>query len=599
MSRKIIVINSADLLKKRVKFFKSKNTFKVVNLSSYDIFTANEVETGLYLEKLIIYNYQLTIDKKFINEYMESISQGIKLLKSSFYSYCFNFLNRVNTSYHNPDIFIKYVKFESIINEDKSSNFIFIIDNQYIINVIKNKYKKNILFLLDKSLFFCNIRIFIRDFKNIISFCKELYYELKIRNNNHDLNFCNKKIAIVTIYQKKINHIKSIEEYIDYYFKNIKNYFPLENILFIGSYYDFNHQDKIIFNSKFSGHGFLTESNFLSLFIILKCFIKTIYFKFFINFKKERIYFRNIDIFEYVSFFMSRDINNSFMLNLIRYNVFLKFSEKYQKLDILYAFENRPFEKFMLLGLKKYSAGKIYGYLHAPIDLNHNAIYISHLEKLILPLPHKILTIGQILKNDLSKNRNYPEEIIQVIGVLKQNISYSLSNLSKKKWEGNLLVLCTYDQLKNKVLLDFLNFELIKKSYRLRFRLHPAYYDNKIKQLIVEREFELSTHENLIDDFLWSDVIINGGTGAACEALSFGKPIIYVESHYGFNDNMLYDCEGLCWTCKTREELLSLLNSIANLDDDKFLNLLNKSSSYLSKLFEYPNDIEIKKLFSN
>ena len=255
--------------------------------------------------------------------------------------------------------------------------------------------------------------------------------------------------------------------------------------------------------------------------------------------------------------------------------------------------------EILLFALKENNLKEVYGYSHAPIDERHTHMYVSFAEKDFMPFPSKILTIGKVLSQDLIHNRSFPEERMEQLGVLKQNFLFEFKEYSKLNPIKKILVLLNSEKYRNVFIFKFLlNYSFINQ-YKVKFRFHPSYLDAslslKIKRSVIN--FEVSEKQKLIDDIDDCDLIINGGTAAACEALYLGKPVIYIQSQDGLNDNALKDCPGLCWSCNSYEEFSSQLQNIEEITQEDFASLFKKSKLYLEDLFEPPNEKLIKQLF--
>ncbi len=316
---------------------------------------------------------------------------------------------------------------------------------------------------------------------------------------------------------------------------------------------------------------------------------------------KERSEFFGLDVTDIVNSEISRDYENGSGFENYLHFIYLKKLLRQIKIDTFtLTYENNPWEKMCMIAIRKYSsATTVIGYQHAVIPQSSANMFISQYEKDIIPMPDRILTVGEVPKEIMEKYGAYKRGIIEPSCGLRFEYLSRMST-SKRKKTGNILVVLegVFEVYK---MVNFVLKELSNKTkYQVTIRTHPVLpldkFQHKLEyNLLSTPNFEVSNKTALEDDIDFSDIVIYWGSTVALEALSMGKPVIHFETGSILSYDPLFECGYLKWTVTERDSLSVKIEEVYALSDDDFDFQLEKAKEYLGQYFYPVTEENLKK----
>jgi len=421
---------------------------------------------------------------------------------------------------------------QKIIKKQKGifvSNLLF---SDFFKSNFNNNIKKN--FLIFKILVLCKV-VFI-SFKLI--FFSLFTYILHFKINKYKNNTNNYDYIFLSHYTNKVNFNT------DYIFGNIvnslKDKYKVHRILI-------NHQN---FEQVNSNDTLIPKRlSFLEEIKLTYCQItNAINYLYFINKNNKP----NIN--EYYSELSVSSLSNNssvnirislFVINFLQNNITKKFVTTY---------EGHPWEINIFKFLKNNSKTKSYGYIHSyvkPKILPHFA----------LVFPKFLLTVSDVMSNQLKLNYKIPSEKIICIGSPRFSDLHDFNFYLRSKCK-NILLLPegNYDEFK--IFINFVKLLNNFSEYNFTIKLHPLFMiDNYVSDLppnikISDKslDFELSNN----------NFLIYRGTTAVFRALNFNILPIYLYINSSFNNDPFY---------------FDNKNLHCNLDDKSFFSIINDLNS--------------------
>jgi hypothetical protein len=243
---------------------------------------------------------------------------------------------------------------------------------------------------------------------------------------------------------------------------------------------------------------------------------------------------------------MISEISSGYLDNLILYRAFKRLSKEKRINRLIYPFENKSFEKLMLLETKRKI--KTIGYQHSSITPRHFSLCMTKEERKINPLPDIIVTIGEVTKKWLVQKGNIPKEKIRT-GVYLRGVNKIKTKKSFSDKKVNLLF--TFSSSYSEIIktVDFLRsgFQNLN-SYKITFRFHP---DFAFKQLNrdykkwINRNIDSISKISLIDELKCCDVLVYTSSSISIEAISSKIPVIYLDIDIYNSDPLLNKKLGL------------------------------------------------------
>lgn len=269
----------------------------------------------------------------------------------------------------------------------------------------------------------------------------------------------------------------------------------------------------------------------------------------------------------------------------------------------LSTYENNPWERMCVLAVREKSPRtKIIGYQHTVVPQSSVNMFISSYEKDLGIAPDKVLTVGDAPRRIMERYGNYDRGKIETACGLRFKYLFN-SLVAKSAKTGNILLalegIFEVYKLVNYVIKELKD----NKQYRVIIRTHPVLPVEAFKHKLIYSfeklsNFEVSYGRTLQEDIARADIVIYWGTTVALEALNVGKPVIHFDNGSILSYDPLFECDYLKWRVSEENNLLSVIEEINALSEERFSFLQNKAKDYMSRYF-YPVTEKALKEFLN
>lgn len=316
---------------------------------------------------------------------------------------------------------------------------------------------------------------------------------------------------------------------------------------------------------------------------------------------RDKEKFLDFDVSDIINSEIALDYKRGSLFGEYLYSIYIKKLLKLIKIETFtLTYENNPWEKMCIAALKRCSPStKIIGYQHTVVPQASANMFISEFEKEIIPLPDKILTVGNIPKKIMERYGCYGEGHVEESCALRFEHLFKISAVPRSR-SGRILVALEgiYDvyRLVNYVLKELKD----TRDFSVRIRPHPVFpfsrFKNKIKYNIEELpHVSLSDNPSVRNDIEESDIMIYWGSTVALEALMIGKPIIHFDMRNMLSYDPLFENKHLKWTITENDRLADTLNLIYGMDDESFYFQQRCAREYMENYFYKVNEEGLQK----
>jgi surface carbohydrate biosynthesis protein (TIGR04326 family) len=258
----------------------------------------------------------------------------------------------------------------------------------------------------------------------------------------------------------------------------------------------------------------------------------------------------------------------NFLLNIWFHESFTALSQKIHARTVVYPYENRSWEKMLLLAWKD-SANKphLIGYQHAAITPRHTSLFMGEGEWDATPLPDHVVTTGEAARKILIGTGRYPKDKVLAGIALRQ------SSAAGEKREGKfeprrLLVILSSSIEEYTKSIRFLDAALNGSiDYEVVLRSHPTIpLDSALRVLpSLTLRYRTSSRASVAEELQESDVVLYASSTIAIEAIAVGIPVIYLDIGDFMNPDPLFDFSELKWSLAEPAQLIPTLKLIAAL----------------------------------
>ena len=252
----------------------------------------------------------------------------------------------------------------------------------------------------------------------------------------------------------------------------------------------------------------------------------------------------------------------------------------------LYPYENRDWEKMLVLGIKSASPkSRMVGYQHASITPSHTNFILGEDEAKVVPLPDVILTTGANVNGWLEVEGNYPPGMFKSGCALRQG--QPVPNQTRKRPDRltNVLVTLATSMEEYVSTLVFLEQALAsKEDYEVRIRPHPSRRLESALEIapLTRRDFYCPSIGPLAHDLEWADVVLYASTTVGMEAISMGIPTIRLDLGEYLNTDPMFGWDEFKWSVQKPSELVETIKRIENLPKEQFRELQHRGRDYVA-----------------
>jgi hypothetical protein len=320
----------------------------------------------------------------------------------------------------------------------------------------------------------------------------------------------------------------------------------------------------------------------------------------FTSYKNQLIFVidRNVSLFPIVREYMIFELGRGYTDNLLVFRAARNVASSGDFQKIIYPFENKSFEKCLLLGLN--SQVKTIGYQHSSITPRHFTFKLQGNEPGITPMPDKVITVGEVTQQWLINTGNFPENKIQMGFSLRHNLEIKFKKISFEATKAKLLFVFSSGYSEISKSISFLK-PIVNQQPGIvyKFRNHINFpFNNLMKsdQNWIDKYVEKGPCNSLLADIEWADIVVYISSTVALEALFCGLPLIRLDLDPLNSDPLLVDLVPNRWICNNGMVFFDSIYQISMLSLDDRLELQEQACFFVEKYLKKP-EIEDFKLF--
>lgn len=554
----------------------------------------------------IVHPGRFTVEEKerVITEYVEAISDIGLLNNYSIFWLCHPISEKNDLLPNNLlSQIVEFISFYKFISDFKEEELVILTSNQALID--------NIYSFLKLHHRDCEV-IRIKDLKqSLLGTCKSFLSVLLSRF--HLLRKRYSQARKQRFLMKKLDRRKSytiIRTWFDYrsmslinqdndvYFGKLPAFLKSKgkDILYFGGIVnsDSNH----IFSDleKSSRNPIVVSDSLLNLLDYLKAWLFRFISKYKVRFK-DKIVIQGIDVdFVFKNYFDAQLKNHSTSHNFLFYLAVKKLLKTLKVEQFFILFENYAWEKVTIIAIRENSKKiSIKAFQHAQIALSSTKFFFGKKESRYAPLPDKIITLGQVTRDFLVKEKNYPAHITVPGCALRHDYHVEGDPVCRKKRNRILVFGWTFERS-----IEMLNFlfasNINQDKYTITVCTHPNHpLDKLIPHLNFKHngDFEMS-NKSLQDNFEDSNIVVYSGSTTCLDALAFGLPVINVEFRDFISPDPLFCFNEFKWTVTKPEELEPAIEFIIKLSDDEYYSRQAKGFEFVWNYFYAVNEKNVK-----
>ena len=249
----------------------------------------------------------------------------------------------------------------------------------------------------------------------------------------------------------------------------------------------------------------------------------------------------------------------------------------------LYPFENRSWEKMLISGVAEGSPdARMVAYQHTSMTPHHANFFMASDEAAITPLPHAIVTCGDVTRDWIKNEGNYPEGMVTSACALRQTLAETPPEIGKDSKSNttikNLLVILATGEEEYVLTSQFLSEALEgNDQFQVRLRPHPNLPMLEFPEL---PGVSVSTGP-LPDDLTWADAVLYASSTVSMEAIALGIPAIFLDLGAFLNTDPMYGWNEFKWEVSVPSQLADTIDEIESIPQDRFQNLQQRGLDYV------------------
>lgn len=227
---------------------------------------------------------------------------------------------------------------------------------------------------------------------------------------------------------------------------------------------------------------------------------------------------------------LAHDATSGSMLHhILIFRATRRLAKRQHRGAIIYPFEAKALERMLIAGIRG-SAGtwEISGYQHTSITPRHLTFFLADGEAAAIPLPDRVLTVGDITKRFLEDKCNYPNGLFRTACTLRQTLPNESTEPREPSTPPRLLLALSSSREELLLGVRFMKSLLDKQPglFRLGIRPHPEFpltlLPDSLAAWVAEQADDLSRTE-LGDNLDWCDAVGYVSSTVALEGLMAGK----------------------------------------------------------------------------
>ena len=277
--------------------------------------------------------------------------------------------------------------------------------------------------------------------------------------------------------------------------------------------------------------------------------------------------------------------SGNLFMNLGVYQAARKLAKTLSVTHWVYPFENLAWEKMLLLGA--YSASndlQMIGYQHASLTKSHIDLLLPEDREAVMPLPKSIITTGDVTRDWLEAEGNYPSEIVVRTGcALRQTPAPTIQAKPREPRLTKLLVALATNLEEYVRVFVFLEEAFSGKSgYEVKIRPHPSIpLEPALASAPVSHpEFRFGGNGPLSEDLQWADAVLYASSTVGLEAIQLGIPAIYLDLGNVLDTDPLLGWREFKWPVTEPSGLVDALQRIEAIPEHEFQRLQRLGQDY-------------------
>lgn len=254
---------------------------------------------------------------------------------------------------------------------------------------------------------------------------------------------------------------------------------------------------------------------------------------------------------------------------------------------LFYPYENRAWEKMVLLGIRSSSPGtRTVGYQHASITASHTNFMLADKESEATPLPDVVVTMGAVTKDWLIREGGHPASLVKAGCALRQSKA-SAGMLRNRRGQRvvRVLVALATGLTEYVSMLTFLDEAVdLEEGREIRIRPHPTLSLDKAVRLLPEgrtRFFYTASTGPVAEDLAWADVVLYASSTIGLEAVGMGVPAVYMDLGDILDTDPMGGWTEFKWVARDPKDLVTVLSEIETLSDAQYSFYQQKGQAYV------------------
>lgn len=532
--------------------------------------------------------------KKYTENFQEKFVDFVARLNKNNYSFLWwglNFTNKNPITTQLCNKIFNFLKVVSLLEENNFQSLIVITTDKEIFYQLKIYTRDKPIKIINAIRIKPSIKNIAKQFSPLavfFAFFRRFLFRLYARSY-YKIKFEKDKGYIVVL--SLLNHQSFTKEgnYRDTYFGDFPSYLKEKGVGFINLLIVITPNYKqIIRRAQLHSLGMpiAPVECFLKLSDLLVCLVHSLIKYFLPHPVRGNTEIEGVNVGYLVRKVIKNDVISSYFYDNLRIYYAVKSLIRMVKVDrFYYPFENRSFEKMIILALRKFSPQtKIIGYQHASISLRHTNFLLGKDEYKITPLPDVILTMGEITREIMRDSGNFPENLLRVGCALRQK-PYQ-GQLKKKRIISNILVALATNIEEYVKVLHFLNAAFEENnSYHIWIRPHPVFSLEKAIKITGQPRFRFhkADKETLEECYDWSDVVIYVHSTLSIEAIMRGIPVININIGEPLNPDPLFNFDDFKWRTESPQELIPTIKKINLIEESEFKLRQERAKAYAQR----------------
>ena len=286
--------------------------------------------------------------------------------------------------------------------------------------------------------------------------------------------------------------------------------------------------------------------------------------------------------------------HGGYVHHMLAYHAIRRFVARHKPSSFVYPYENKSLEKIIIRAIRDCdkSDTMIIGYQHTSITPRHFTMLFEPGEASFTPLPDKIITAGQVVRNYLEEYGNYPKDIFITGGALRQTWgeAFPRNDTAIPK----LLVALSSSQYElMQAIIFFQKLERLMPEIELGIRPHnnfpisslPEKYRNWVENYATDLSGTL-----LLENLEWCDITAYVSSTVCLESLIRGKPIVNFSINELFSSDPILDDIEFYWRAESPDDMSNIVREVKSLGDADYIRARESARKYVSEYLRPVDD---------